>query len=395
MCPAPADPARAVTAVNLDHAATTPLRPEALEAMLPFLRDGVGNPSGSHSLARAATRALDEARESLAETLCVSPPDVVITSGGTEADNLALAGAHLALREAGVSEPVVLGTAVEHPAVRETVRSLGGTLCPVDGDGLVDLDALERLVEEAAGRLAVVSVMLVNNETGVVEPVPEAASLVHGLEESALVHCDAVQGFVWCDVGREAEGADVLSLSAHKFGGPQGVGALVAREAARRRLRPIQRGGPQERQLRAGTQNVAGAVGMAVAARLTVSERAAARRRVDALGDRLLAGLLELGDVEPAVARHRRVGAICNVRFRGLLAEELLLVLDARGLYASAGSACASGALEPSPVLAAMGVDHRAAREHVRFSLGYETTGDDVERALAIVGDAVSSLRGL
>jgi len=381
--------------VNLDHAATTPLRPEALEAMLPFLRDGVGNPSGSHSLARAATRALDEARESLGETLGVSPPDIVITSGGTEADNLALAGARLGLVEEGVAEPVVVASAVEHPAVRETVRALGGSLCPVDRDGVVDLDALGSMVKEAGSRLAAVSLMLVNNETGVIQPVAEAASVVRGLEGSALVHCDAVQGFVWCDIGQEAAGADLLSLSAHKFGGPQGVGALVAGEAARRRLRPILHGGPQERELRAGTQNVAGAVGMAVAARLTAAEREEARRRVDELGDRLLAGLVRLGGVEPAVARERRVGAICNVRFHGVVAEEMLIALDGRGLYASAGSSCASGALEPSPVLAAMGVEPPAAREHVRFSLGYETTAADVDLALAIVAEALAALRGL
>jgi cysteine desulfurase len=382
-----------VSPVNLDHAATTPLRPEALAAMLPFLRDGVGNPSGSHSLARAATRALDEARESLSETLGVSPPDIVFTSGGTEADNLALAGAHRYLTEAGVAEPVVIGSAVEHPAVRETVKALGGCAVPVDRDGVVDLSALADLVERAGERLAAVSVMLVNNETGVVEPLTEVVSVVRRLAGSALVHCDAVQGFVWCDVRREAAGADMLSLSAHKFGGPQGVGALVAGEEARSRLRPLLHGGPQERELRAGTQNVAGAVGMAVAARLTEAEREAARRRVDALADRLLAGLVRSGDVEPAVQRHRRVGAICNVRFCGVVAEELLLALDAGGVYASAGSACASGALEPSPVLAAMGIERGAAREHVRFSLGYETTEDDVDRAVAVVAGAVGQLR--
>lgn len=208
------------------------------------------------------------------------------------------------------------------------------------------------------------------------------------------MHSDAVQGFVWCDVRREAAGADLLSLSAHKFGGPQGVGALAAAAGARSRLRPLVHGGPQERELRAGTQNVAGAVGMAVAARLTHEERAAARRRVDDLGDRLVAGLRSLGGIEPAVGRARRIGAICNVRAHGVAAEELLIVLDQLGVYASAGSACASGALEPSPVLFAMGVERQASREHVRFSLGYESTALDIDRGVAAVSEALGRLRG-
>ncbi len=382
-------------AVNLDHAATTPLRPEALEAMLPFLRDGVGNPSGSHALARAARRALDEARESLADTLGAAPGDVVFTSGGTEADNLALAGPVRAAEAAGIDRPIVVGTAVEHPAVRETVAALGGWAAPVRRDGVVDLGALERLVVDAGERLVVVSVMLVNNETGVIEPVRDVVALVREAARSdALVHSDAVQGFVWCDVRRDAAGADLLSLSAHKFGGPQGMGALAVLAGARKRLRPLLNGGPQEGELRAGTENVAGAVGMAVAARLTHEERAEARRRADELGDRLVAGLCALGGIEPAVGRARRIGAICNVRVREVAAEELLILLDQLGVYASAGSACASGALEPSPVLSAMGVERSASREHVRFSLGYESTAADVDRALAAVSEALGRLRG-
>jgi cysteine desulfurase len=318
----------------------------------------------------------------------------VFTSGGTEADNLALTGTVRAALDAGVGSPVIVTSAVEHPAVRETAKAANGWTAPVDRDAVVDLDILKDLIGKAGDALACVSLMLVNNETGTLQPLGDAAEIVEQVTGGGgLVHSDAVQGFAWCDLSREAAEADLVSLSAHKFGGPQGVGALLVRERARRRLRPVLFGGPQEQELRAGTQNVAGAVGMSVAAELTHAEREDARRRCDELGDRLVAALTRMDGVEPAVARKRRVGAICNLRFRGIRAEELLLLLDALGVYASAGSACASGALEPSPVLAAMGVDAGAAKEHVRFSLGYETTVDDVDSAVRIVSAAVERLR--
>ncbi|MGH9304896.1 MAG: cysteine desulfurase family protein, partial [Acidimicrobiales bacterium] len=254
---------------------------------------------------------------------------------------------------------------------------------------------LEEFLTASGGEnLAAISVMLVNNETGVIQPFAEVAELVRRLSPGTLVHCDAVQGFVWLDVGELCGPADLVSVSAHKFQGPQGVGALVVREAARRRLSPVVVGGSQERELRPGTHNVAGAVGMGVAAELASCERAAASARAGALGD-LLVELVSSGAAacKEAVPRPLRVGSICNLRVPGVLAEELLFLLDEAGVCASAGSSCASGASEPSPVLAAMGTPVEAAREHVRFSLGYETTRQDIEDAAAVINGAAARLR--
>ncbi|MDP9388453.1 MAG: aminotransferase class V-fold PLP-dependent enzyme, partial [Actinomycetota bacterium] len=265
----------------LDHAATTPLWPEAREAMLPFLTDRFGNPSGSHRVSRDARQALDEARESVAACLGCSPAEVVFTGGGTEADNLALAGVWAA------RPGTVVCSAVEHHAVLHGCGALGGRVAPVGRSGVVDLDALAALLDDG---VSVVSVMLANNEVGTVQPVAAVAAVVRDVAPAAVVHTDAVQAFPWLDVAALAAGADLVAVSAHKFGGPKGVGALVVRDGVE--VRPLLYGGGQERDRRSGTHNVAGIVGMAAAMRATVACREATVARVRALRDRLGDGLL-------------------------------------------------------------------------------------------------------
>jgi cysteine desulfurase len=372
--------------VYLDHAATTPLRPEAREAMMPWL--SAGNPSGVHSAARAARRAIDDARDVMAEALGCEAGEVVFTSGGTEADNLAVTGAVLGLSR-GRHGPVVACSAVEHPAVLEPVLAAGGSLLPVDKTGAVDPYGLETACQ---GDLAAVSVMLVNNETGVVNDLEDLIAVVRS-QSAALFHTDAVQAMRWLDVALLARQADLVTVSAHKFGGPKGAGALVVRGSARSRLRPVLRGGPQEQELRAGTQAVAPIVGMAEAARLAVAERSEVTARVEGLAHRLQEAIRVAVPTAAALPTgDKRVGGILNMGFPGVESEEMLIALDRLGVCASAGSACASGALEPSHVLLAMGLGRDSARTHVRFSLGAETTIGDVEAAAAAVGRAFRDL---
>jgi cysteine desulfurase len=368
----------------LDHAATTPMRPEAVAAMLPFLTEQFGNPSGSHSVARAARTALDEARESVAADLGADPGDVVFTGGGTEADNLALAG--VVARRGGT----VVCSAVEHHAVLETCRALGGDVVAVHGDGTVDLDAL---AESLGPAVSVVSVMLVNNEVGTIQPLGEVVSLVRERAPQALVHTDAVQGVPWLDVASLASGADLVAVSAHKFGGPKGVGALVVRSGAQ--IGPVIHGGGQERDRRSGTHNVAGIVAMAAALRATVASRADTVATAGSLRERLADGLLARvpGAVETG-RRQTKVAGNCHLCFPGVESETLLVVLDEAGVCASAGSACSSGAVEPSHVLVAMGLGPAEAGSSLRLSLGAGTREADVDLALEVIPKAVADLRG-
>jgi cysteine desulfurase len=367
----------------LDNAATTPMRPEAVEAMLPFLRDRFGNPSGSHAVAREARKALDEARDVVAAALGADPGEVVLTGGGTEADNLAVLGAHAAR-----PGPVVC-SAVEHHAVLHACHEVGGRLAPVSQDGLVDLNALADLLDPTT---SVVAVMLANNEVGTIQPLADVAALVRDRAPQAVVVTDAVQAFPWLDVAALAAPADLVAVSAHKFGGPKGVGALVARRGTT--VRPIIHGGGQERNRRSGTYNVAGIVGMAAAMRATVAEREATVNRVARLRDRLADGLLSTIDgAAETGSRATKVAGNCHMTFEGVEAEALLVLLDAAGVYASAGSACTSGAVEPSHVLEAMGVPRAMGLGALRLSLGTESTDADVDLALEAVPAAVTRLR--
>jgi len=369
----------------LDNAATTPMRPEAVEAMLPFLRDRFGNPSGSHAVSREARKALDEAREVVAGCLGAQPAEVVFTAGGTEADNLAIIGA------AAVRPGPTVCSAVEHHAVLHACDARGDSrVAPVGPDGVVDLDRLGDMLDPT---VSVVSVMLANNEVGTVQPLAEVVALARERSPEAVVHTDAVQAFQWLDVAHLAAGADLVAVSAHKFGGPKGVGALVVRRGVT--VRPIIHGGGQEQDRRSGTHNVAGIAAMAAAMRVAVDERDATVARVSPLRDRLADGLLaavpgatETGD------RSRKIAGNCHLTLEGVESEELLMLLDAAGLYASAGSACAAGAVDPSHVLAAMGVPRERALGALRLSLGTATTSADVDLALAAIPPAVARLRG-
>jgi cysteine desulfurase len=367
----------------LDHAATTPMRPEAIEAMLPWLTERYGNPSGGHAVARAARGAVDEARDTVATALGCRPGEIVFTGGGTEADNLAVAGV------VGPHGGTALGSAVEHPAVLRAVEAAGGRTVAVDGAGLFDLRSLDAALDTD---VALVAVMLANNEVGTVQPVDEVVTRVRERAPEAFVLTDAVQAFPWLDVARLAAGADLVAVSAHKVGGPQGVGALVVRE--RVDLRPLLRGGGQERERRSGTLNVAGIVGMAAAMRATVAQRDETVARVGRLRDRLADGLVATipGCTESA-SRRTRVAGSCHVLVEGVESEPLLVLLDRSGICATAGSSCASGALEPSHVLAAMGVRPALAAGALRLSLGWPSTDADVDAALDAVPAAVARLR--
>jgi cysteine desulfurase len=378
----------------LDHAASTPMRPEALAAMLPFLRDVAANPSGSHHASRAARSALEEAREVVAVLLGGAPAEVVFTGSGSEADNLAVKGAAWAARDRDGLDGVVT-TGLEHKAVLGAVERLDreGFRTSVVGahpDGTVDLDALAAALDE---RTAVVSVMLVNNETGIVQPLADVVRLVHERAPRSALHTDAVQAPQWLDVGPAAVGADLVAVSGHKFGGPKGVGALLVRGG--RALVPLVEGGGHEHGRRAGTQNVAGIVAFATALRVTHERRAEEAAGIARLRDRLEAGLATA--VPGMVAngdRERRVAGVLHVAFPGVEAETLLVALDQRGIAAASGSACSSGAIDPSHVLLAMRLPPDVARSSVRFSLGYASTASDVDDALAAVPDAVSMLAG-
>jgi cysteine desulfurase len=377
----------------LDYAATTPMYPEAAAAMRPFQSETFGNPSGSHAAARAAKTALEEAREQIAAALGAQPSEIVVTGGGTEADNLAVKGAARAAREAGAGDGVVT-TAFEHKGVLAPCDRLARdgfrvTLVPVDGGGIVELGALEAALDD---RTVVVSVMLVNNEVGTIQPFADIARLVRTHAPRAVLHTDAVQAVPWLDVAETAAAADLVSVSAHKFGGPKGFGALVRRGDVP--IEPLIEGGGQEWGLRSGTANVAGAVGMAEALRVTGRRRGDEVARIQLLRDRLAHGLAERepdsfvnGDAA------RKVAGNCHVGFPGVEAETLLVALDRVGLCAAAGSSCTSGATEPSHVLAAMGVAREAALASIRLSLGYASTDADVDSALELIPRAVDQLR--
>ena len=375
----------------LDHAATTPMHPEALDAFVAVQRDHFGNPSGAHLLARGARRVLEDARETMAELLGCRPREVVFTAGGTEADNLAASGVHAA--RGGTSVTV----AHEHHAVLYPVERLGGRVVGATTRGVVDLDALRAGLDAS---VTFVSVMLANNESGVVQPLAEAAAIVREVAPAAVLHTDAVQAFSWLDVATAARDAQLISVSAHKFGGPKGVGALVVRDGVA--LTPMLLGGGQERELRSGTQNVAGIASMAVAARLTAVQRSATVARVGRLRDRLadglkaaIAGTYESGvgfSGEPADRSHKIAGS-CHLCFADVESEALLFLLERAGVYASAASSCASGAQDPSHVLAAMGVPRELAQGSVRLSLGWPSTDADVDLALDAIPAAVAQVR--
>jgi cysteine desulfurase len=376
----------------LDHAATTPLRDEVLEAMLPYLRDHFGNPSSVYGVGRAAKKGLEEAREQVAAAIGAQPSEIIFTGGGTEADNLALKGAALRARSRGNH---VITTAIEHHAVLHSAEWLERqgfrvTFLPVDADGVVSLEALESAL---GPETILVSIMLANNEVGTIQSVGEATRLVKE-RSRALVHTDAVQGLGKIPLDVEELGVDLASFAAHKLGGPKGVGALFLRRKTP--LESIQHGGGQERDLRSGTPNVAGRVGMGAAARIAVAELPTEAPRLARLRRRLEDGVRSrIENVRMNAVGAPRLPGVLNCCIEGLEGESLLLMLDARGVAASSGSACTSGSLAPSHVLLAMGVPPELAHGSLRLSLGPGSTDDDVDYVLEVLPPIVERLRSI
>ncbi len=375
----------------LDHAASTPMRAEAVEAMMPYLSELYANPSGSHRFARRARQAIDEARDTVARVVGCHPNEVVFTGCGTESDNMAITGA--IGRRAGVA----VCPAVEHHAVLHVVERLGvraggrGRVVGVDAFGRVDVDELVATLE-ATPDVTIVSVMAVNNEVGTITDIAEVARVVRRHAPDALLHTDAVQSACWLDLRSITPHVDLLSLSAHKFGGPKGVGVLVERGGPK--VDPLIIGGGQERERRSGTHNTAGVVAAAVALDLTDRERIAENERLTVLRDQLVTALQSRVDgVTETVPSEHKVAGSAHVCIAGIESEALLFLLDEADVCASAASACASGAMEPSHVLAAMGVDRTTALGALRLTLGHTTTATDVDRAVEVIGASVDRLR--
>ncbi len=373
--------------VYMDHGATTPLREEALEAMMPYLQDKYGNPSSIHSAGREARKAVDEAREKVARALGAEPAEIFFTGGGTESNNIAIRGAARLKKGRGH----LITSAIEHHAVLDVCKDLEQdgfkvTVLPVDSHGLVELRALEQAL---GPETFLISIMTANNEVGTVEPIGEIGALAR--ERGILVHTDAVQAVGQLPVDVKKLNVDFLTLSAHKFNGPKGIGALYVRKGIA--VSPVFRGGGQERKLRPGTENVAGIVGLARALELAVAELPQKTDHLTQLRDRLIAGLLRIDDVTLNGHPTLRLPGNVNVSFNYIEGESLLLSLDLQGVAASSGSACTSGSLDPSHVLMAMGLDHQHAHGSLRLSLGRGNTVEDVDYVLSVIPPIVQRLR--
>jgi cysteine desulfurase len=382
-----------VTEFTLTYAATTPLDPRVLEAMLPYMTERFGNPNSIHSFGREARLAIDEAREKIAQLLNCQPSEIVFTSGGTESDNLALRGVAEAYRQKGNH---IITTAIEHHAVLRTCKALEDmgfsvTYLPVDEHGLVSPEQVAEAVNE---RTILVSVMHANNEIGTIEPVAEIVKAVKEKRPDILVHTDAVQTVGHISVDIQELGVDLLSFSAHKFYGPKGVGGLFIRKGVR--LVPQLTGGGQERNRRSGTENVAGIVGMAKALEIAIAEMSNELPRLQSLRDELIAGVLNrIPDSRLNGHPTQRLPHNANFSFRGIDSETLLLQLDMHGIAASSGSACSSGSLEPSHVLLALGLDYELAISSLRLTLGRFTSHEHILRVLDLLPNIVERLRAL
>jgi cysteine desulfurase len=370
----------AVTRYYFDHNATTPVSPEVLQAMVPLMTTVFGNASSIHQFGQEARSELDRARRSVAAMLGAKAEEIVFTGGGTEADNMAIfgAGGH------------VITTTVEHPAVLQAAGQLpSATFVPVDGSGVVDPEAVRAAIRPDT---KLISVMHVNNELGVIQPLREIGEIAH--EAGVLFHSDGVQAMGKLPVNLAELGVDFYSISAHKIYGPKGMGALYVRKGVE--LRPLLYGGPHERKMRAGTENVAGAAGFGRAAEWVIEESTAEAARQAALRDRLEHGILKcVAGAHVNGVGAARVGNTSNIRFDGIDSEPLLIALDLKGFAVSSGSACSSGATEPSHVLAAIGLTREQARSSVRFSLGRSNTQEQIDALIDAVVQVVPRLRKL
>jgi len=378
--------------IYLDHNATTPPSEAVVEQMTSTLREEFGNPSSVHHFGQRAKAIIDGARSAVAALIGADPGDVVFTGGGTESDNLAIRGIAEALEPSGRKH--LIATAIEHEAVLNTLKALARrgwktTLLPVDESGIVSPDALRSAITDDT---ALVSVMHANNEIGTVQPIAELAAIAR--ERRAVFHSDAVQSAGKIPIDVKALGVDLLSISAHKFYGPKGVGAMWIRRGVR--LQAPLTGGKQERSRRAGTENVAGIAGMGVAAREAIAKMDSEATRLAALRDRLEDGILRIvsGTALNGV-RSPRVPNTTNISFDRTEAESLLIALDLEGVAVSTGSACSSGTLEPSHVLKAMGFPPHRTQNSLRFSLGAANTDADIDRVIAVMPAIVEKLRSL
>jgi cysteine desulfurase len=377
--------------VYLDHAATTPVRPDVLEAMLPFFGPRFGNPSSVHRWGREARTALDEARERMARCIGASADEVCFTSGGTEGDNLAILGSWRALR---AQRPAVVTTPIEHKAVLAAVHEVareGGEerFLDIDDQGQVAAESMAAKIDD---RVAVCSVMWVNNEMGAVQDIPSLAA--DAKARGVLFHTDAVQAFGKIDIDVKAVPVDYLTMSGHKIGAPKGIGAMFIRRGSP--VEPLMYGGAQDRGRRPGTENVAMCVGLARAAELALQEKAAECARLEALRDELEAALVaRIPDALVHGRGGRRAPHILNISVPGTDSESLLMALDMRGVACSAGSACQSGSISPSHVLLAMGVRADLASAAIRMSLGSLTTPDDIQRVAELFPALIEKARRL
>ena len=376
--------------IYMDHNATTPMAPEVLEAMVPWLREGYGNPSSIYRLAQEAREAVETARERVADLLGADPSEIYFTSGGTEANNWAIKGVAWAAKEKGTH---IITSKIEHHSVLNVCRYLEGlgfrvTWADVDRYGLVDIDQISNSITD---QTILISIMFANNEVGTIEPVEEIARLAK--ERGIPFHTDAVQvvGKLPLNVGEL--GVDLLSLSGHKFYGPKGIGALYIRKGTK--LHPFHHGGEHERGMRAGTENVPGIVGLGKACQMA-QEGIEDEERVKGLRDRLWEGLSSrIDDILLNGHPERRLAGTLNLCVKYVEGESMLLNLDMEGIAASSGSACTSGSLEPSHVLTAMGIPPEVAHGSLRFSLGRETTEEEVEKVIEVLPPIVERLRAI
>jgi cysteine desulfurase len=378
--------------VYFDYNATTPLAPEVIDAVVRASRDLYGNASSVHHFGQQAKAAVDDARSAAAALINGDPSEIVFTSGGTESDNFAIRGAAEALEPSGRRH--LVASAIEHEAVLNTFKALARrgwrtTLVPVDQSGVTSPD---RVREALSDDTALVSVMHANNEIGTIQPIAAIAAIAH--ERGALFHTDAVQSTGKIPIDVRALGVDLLALSAHKFNGPKGAGALWIKRGTR--MLPVLTGGKHERNRRAGTENVPAIVGLGVAAGLATQKMAAEHTRLSALRDHLEQGILTRipGTIVNGDPR-ARVPNTSNISFDRVEAESLLIALDLEGVAVSTGSACSSGTLEPSHVLRAMGLPSHRTQNSLRFSLGTFSTDAEVERVIDVLPRLVDKLRGL
>ena len=377
--------------IYLDYNSTTPMEAAVIEEMRRAMADNYGNPSSVHSIGAKAKAALENARERIAASLGADPLEVYFTSGGTEADNLALKGAALMNRGKGTH---LITSTIEHHAVLESAHYLEkngfeATYVECDREGVVSADALRQAIRP---QTTVVSIMMANNETGVIQPVREMAAVCR--EAGALFHTDAVQAVGKIPVKVTDLGVDLLSLSAHKFYGPKGVGALYVRQGVR--LTPLVHGGSHERRKRAGTENIPGIVGMAAALDIAMAKQQSEHARMTELSEYFITQVQSrIEDVHLNGSREKRVPSTVNLSFNGAEGESIILSLDLKGIAVSSGSACTSGSLEASHVLSAMGVDVIRAQGSIRFSLGRGTTKGQIDYTISVLPEIIARLRSM